>query len=106
MKHEVWGSGVRWDWDPGDPGSRAARARATATSSARCRIPQAPLDAPFTFAVIGDFGTGIKKPSTQTRRQLEVAQALERAVDAYDVRLVLTTGDNIYASKRFLPVDG
>jgi hypothetical protein len=31
-----------------------------------------------------------------------VAAALERAVDQYDVRLVLTTGDNIYASKRFL----
>ena len=52
--------------------------------------------------MIGDFGTGIRRPSTPKRRQLEVAQALERAVDEFDVRLVLTTGDNIYASKRFL----
>jgi hypothetical protein len=36
------------------------------------------------------------------RRQREVARALERAVDDHDVRLILTTGDNIYAAKRFL----
>jgi hypothetical protein len=64
--------------------------------------PRTQLDRPFSFIVIGDFGTGIRKPSTSRRRQLEVAAALERAVDQYDVRLVLTTGDNIYASKRFL----
>ena len=64
--------------------------------------PTEPLTSPFTFAVIGDFGTGIRKPSTPLRRQLEVARALERAVHEHDVRLILTTGDNIYASKRFL----
>jgi tartrate-resistant acid phosphatase type 5 len=52
--------------------------------------------------VMGDFGVGIRKPSSSKKRQFEVAQALERAVDQYDVRLVLTTGDNIYASRRFL----
>ncbi len=35
--------------------------------------------------------TTIKKPSTTNRRQLEVAQALARAVDEFHVRLVLTT---------------
>ena len=64
--------------------------------------PQSPLQEPFSFIVIGDFGTGIRKPSSDRRRQFEIAQALERAVDQHDVRLVLTTGDNIYASKRFL----
>ena len=64
--------------------------------------PAAELTAPFSFIVIGEFGTGIRRPSTPKRRQLEVAQALERAVDEFDVRLVLTAGDNIYASKRFL----
>ena len=64
--------------------------------------PQSPLQEPFSFIVIGDFGTGIRKPSSGKRRQFEIAQALERAVDQHGVRLVLTTGDNIYASKRFL----
>ena len=74
----------------------------TATSSARCRIRRRRSTGPFSFIVIGDFGAGMRKPSTEKRRQFEVAQALERAVDQYDARLILTTGDNIYASKRFL----
>ena len=101
VKHEVWGQGVRWDWDPPLQGL-VQRDRLYQHAFRTLPDPQAPLDAPFTFAVIGDFGTGIRKPSTPKRRQLEVARALERAVDELDVRLVLTTGDNIYASKRFM----
>ena len=63
--------------------------------------------APLTFAVIGDFGTGIRNPSRPGRHQKDVADALEAAVDERGVRLVLTTGDNIYSSKTVLgiPVD-
>ena len=46
--------------------------------------------------------SGSASDRTIKRRQLEVAQALERAVDQYDVRVILTTGDNIYAAKRFM----
>ena len=53
---------------------------------------------------IGDFGTGIRHPSTPDRQQREVAAALEKAVDAHDVRLILTTGDNIYAGRTLLGV--
>ncbi len=101
VKHELWGSGVRWDWDPRIQGL-VQRDRVYRHAFRTLPDPQMPLAEPFSFIVIGDFGTGIKKPSTAKRRQLEVARALERAVDAHDVRLVLTTGDNIYASKRFL----
>jgi tartrate-resistant acid phosphatase type 5 len=101
VKHELWGSGVRWDWDPQIQGL-VQHDRLYRQEFRTLPDPQAPLDEPFSFIVIGDFGTGIRKPSTAKRRQLEVAQALERAVDEYGVRLVLTTGDNIYASKRFL----
>ena len=101
VKHEIWGQGVRWDWD--------ARAQALVQNDRVYRNefrtlpdPQTPLAEPFSFIVIGDFGVGIRKPSSEKKRQLEVAQALERAVDEYDVRLVLTTGDNIYAQNRFL----
>ena len=101
VKHEIWGQGVRWDWDP----LRQALVQEDHVYRNEFRTfpdPQAPIVEPFSFVVIGDFGVGIRKPSTSKKRQLEVAQALERAVDESDVRLMLTTGDNIYAQKRFL----
>jgi tartrate-resistant acid phosphatase type 5 len=101
VKHEHWASGSRWDWDP----TSQAMVQNGASYRNEFRTlpdPTKPLNGPFTFAVIGDFGSGIRKPSTPVRRQREVAQALARAVDEHDVRLILTTGDNIYASKRFL----
>lgn len=58
-----------------------------------------PADQPtpdFAFAVIGDYGRGVKDASTQTTRQREVAAALYRAVEEKGVRFVLTTGDNVY----------
>jgi tartrate-resistant acid phosphatase type 5 len=101
VKHERWASGLRWDWDP----ATQAMVQSGASYHNQFRTlpdPTKPLENPFTFAVIGDFGSGIRKPSTAVRRQREVARALERAVDQHDVRLILTTGDNIYAAKRFL----
>lgn len=59
------------------------------------RTDQATPD--FAFAVIGDYGRGVRKPSTLSNRQREIAVALEEAVRAKAVRFVLTTGDNIYA---------
>ncbi len=101
VKHEIWGEGVRWDWDPAVQG--LVQTGASYRNQFRTLPdPREPLSAPFTFAVIGDFGTGIRKPSTRKKRQREVALALQRAVDTHDVRLILTTGDNIYAAKRFL----
>jgi tartrate-resistant acid phosphatase type 5 len=101
VKHEEWAQGARWDWDP------AAHALVQAGGAYLNEFrtlpdPTRPLAGSFTFAVIGDFGTGIRRPSTAIKRQREIAQALERAVDRYGVRLILTTGDNIYAAGRFL----
>ena len=101
VKHELWGSGVRWDWDPAQQGL-VQNDRVYRNEFRTLPDPLQPLAEPFSFVVIGDFGVGVRKPSTDAKRQLEVAQALERAVDAYGVRLILTTGDNIYAAKRFL----
>ncbi len=101
VKHEPWGAGGRWDWDP-DTQGLVQEGRVYRHVFRTLPDPQAPLSSPFSFIVIGDFGTGVRRPSTDRRRQREVARTLERAVDEHDVRLVLTTGDNIYASKRFL----
>lgn len=101
VKHEPWARDERWDWDR-HAGGLSQQGRRYHNVFRTLPDPSQPLHAPFTFAVIGDFGTGVRRPSTPTRRQAEVAAALERAVDAHDVRLVLTTGDNIYASRRFL----
>ena len=56
---------------------------------------------------MGDFGVGVRKDSP-TRRQQKVANALRRAIDTYHVRLILTTGDNIYAGTRLMgiPIGG
>ena len=101
VKHELWGQGVRWDWDPGVQGL-VQRDRVYRNEFRTLPDPLQPLAGPFSFIVIGDFGVGIRKPSSDKKRQLEVARALERAVDQFDVRVILTTGDNIYAAKRFM----
>ena len=101
VKGERWGADERWDWSPAAKGLRQ-EGRSYRNTFRTLPDPAAPRTRAFSFIVIGDFGTGICKPSTETRRQLEVAAALERAVDRYDARCILTTGDNIYAKHRFL----
>jgi hypothetical protein len=55
----------------------------------------------LTFAIIGDFGVGIRK-SSPTKRQREIGEALALAAEHHDLRFVLTTGDNVYAGTRLL----
>jgi tartrate-resistant acid phosphatase type 5 len=101
VKEQEWAEGKRWDW--------SAREHALVQSGAaydnRFRTnPDPAAAAPrLAFAVIGDFGVGVRK-DTPTRRQQQVAHALRRMVDTEDVRFVLTTGDNIYARVRVLGV--
>ncbi len=100
---EEWAAGPRRDWSFAE--GRKGMVETGRTYDNRFRTnphPEAP--APLTFVAIGDFGTGIRHPSTPDRQQREVAEALEKAVDAHDVRLIVTTGDNIYAGKTLLGV--
>jgi tartrate-resistant acid phosphatase type 5 len=100
VNDEIWAEGDRYDWQPGsDQGLVKGQNR----YRNRFRTHPAPDQpaASITFAVIGDFGVGIRK-STPTRRQREIGEALTRAVDAHDVRFVLTTGDNVYAGRRLM----
>jgi hypothetical protein len=97
---EEWGGGERRDWVAEDDALGLRRIGNSYQNRFRTHPdPTQPVPEPFTFAVIGDFGTGIKK---KNRPQRSVADALDQAVDDHNVRLILTTGDNIYAGKRFL----
>ena len=101
VKEAEWAEGERWDWSAADQ----ALVQAGRRYDNRFRThpdPAAPAGS-FTFAVIGDFGVGMKKVSA-SRRQQQVADALRHAVDREGIRLVLTTGDNIYAGTTLLGI--
>jgi hypothetical protein len=88
-----WGEGERHDWSV----EAATLVRAGGRYDNRFRtFPDPGTALPVTFAVLGDFGVGIVDGRLDGGRQLLIARALERALDAHSVRLVITTGDNIY----------
>jgi len=101
VKGEAWAQGERWDWSARD---RALVQTGAAYDNRFRTHPHPKTIAPsLSFAVIGDFGVGVKDDSPN-RRQQQVADALRLAVDTEDVRLVLTTGDNIYAGRKLLGI--
>jgi hypothetical protein len=100
---EEWAAGERRDWVAG-AGWQGLKLNGGRYVNRFRTHPHPEARAPLTFAVIGDFGIGVRKLSTPSRCQREVAEALERAVDARGVRLLLTTGDNIYAGKTLLGI--
>ena len=101
VNDEEWGAGERRDWMAGPEGQGLKRIGRSYDNRFQTH-PDPEQPAPLTFAALGDFGTGVRKPSDSGRRQREVASALERAVEEREIRLILTTGDNIYAGKTFL----
>jgi tartrate-resistant acid phosphatase type 5 len=98
-----WAAGPRRDWVPGAGQQGLAEGGRVYDNRFRTH-PRPETSAPLTFAAIGDFGTGVRHPSTLERRQREVAEALEAAVVRDDARLILTTGDNIYAGRTLLGI--
>ena len=101
VKGEEWASGARWDWSS----SEKALVQAGNRYDNRFFTHPDPLvpAASLTFAVIGDFGVGVRKDSPE-RRQQKVADALRSSIDPHRVRLILTTGDNIYAGRRLFGI--
>ena len=96
VKDEQWGEGERWDWTRGEDQGLVQRGGRYISTFCTHPDPVAEPLGSFTFMVMGDFGTGIRR-STPTRRQYEVAQAMQVAFEQHDVRMIITTGDNIYA---------
>ncbi|HEX8492558.1 MAG TPA: metallophosphoesterase [Pyrinomonadaceae bacterium] len=106
VNNEEWARGPRRNWEKVD--GKMGLGPKNKSYQNRFRTypdPTKPAPGPFTFAVIGDFGVGIKKDKDD-RRQLQIAEALEKAVEEHNVRLLLTTGDNIYRSGGFLNSGG
>jgi tartrate-resistant acid phosphatase type 5 len=101
VNQEAWAAGERRDWVAQADHQGLTKNGHSYDNRFRTH-PHPEIAAPLCFAVLGDYGTGVRKPSRPTRRQREVALALARAVDAHHVRLILTTGDNIYAQHTFL----
>ena len=88
-----WGEGELHDWSV----EEATLVSAGRRYDNRFRTFPAPdAAAPVSFAVLGDFGVGIVDGRADGRRQLQIAEALARAAGTHDVRLVITTGDNVY----------
>ena len=98
---EEWAAGERRDWVAEDDKQGLQKSGRVYDNRFRTN-PHPEISAPLAFAVLGDFGTGVRKLSSSKQRQREVAASLQQAVDERKVRLVLTTGDNIYAAKKFL----
>jgi tartrate-resistant acid phosphatase type 5 len=98
VNDEEWAKGERRDWVVDADGQGLRRSGRVYDNRFRTN-PHPETAAPLTFAILGDFGIGVRKASKPDRCQREVAAALDRAVDDRGVRLLLTTGDNIYAGK-------
>ena len=95
-----WAARGNLDWKPNAEGSGGVLADLGRTYTNRFRTHVSPeADAELTFAVLGDFGVGVGLDSPASRRQRRVAEALELAVERFGVRLVLTTGDNVYLAQ-------
>jgi predicted phosphodiesterase len=101
VKDELWGEGDRWDWAPGERQGLVQRGGRYVNAFRTHPDPTLEPAGPFTFMVLGDYGTGIRR-STTKRRQREVAEAMQATFDEHDVRLIITAGDNIYAGTRIL----
>jgi len=101
VNNEPWADGERWDWSPGASQGLEQRGGHYVNEFRTYPDPAVEPSGSFTFIVLGDYGTGIRK-STPQRRQRQVAEAMQKAFDTCDVRLVVTGGDNIYAGTRIL----
>ena len=101
VNDETWGQGERWDWTPGERQGLVQRGGRYINEFQTYPDPATPLTGPFTFIVLGDYGTGIRR-STATRRQRIIADAMQATFNEHDVRLIITAGDNIYAGTRIL----
>lgn len=90
-----WGAGPLRDWDvEGD--KKGLRLADNSYENEFHTFPAPDRSAAeLTFAIIGDFGRGVRD-SSANQTQRDIANALEHTTRNQGVRFILTTGDNIY----------
>ncbi|SOC50053.1 Calcineurin-like phosphoesterase [Blastococcus aggregatus] len=93
-----WAEGPRMDWGPVPRGGLDLRPGGRSYSMKFRTHPPADVAAPLAFAVLGDYGIGILADVESSRRQRRVADVLDRLTENPGIRLVIATGDNVYAS--------
>lgn len=95
-----WAAGPLRDWElEGDKGFM--RPSKFSYENEFHTFPDRGLESPeLAFAILGDFGRGVQKRSKDEQCQREIAASLAHAVKEHDVRLILSTGDNIYHSSK------
>jgi hypothetical protein len=101
---EPWAAGERWDWVPETGGREQGLVQAGGRYINEFRThpdPARESAGGFSFIVLGDYGTGIRR-ETPKRRQRAVAASMQAVFDTTPVRLIITAGDNIYAGTRLL----
>ncbi|MCZ2807106.1 metallophosphoesterase family protein [Modestobacter sp. VKM Ac-2983] len=91
-----WADGERWDWGPVSRGGLDLRPAGRGYDLTFRTHPAPDVRAPLSFAVLGDYGVGVVVDSEEGRRQRRVAAVLDRLADDRGIRLVLSTGDNVY----------
>lgn len=98
---EEWASGERWDWVASRrggydlaPAGRRYDLRFRTWPAPDARTPA------VRFVAFGDYGVGIRSDAESSRRQRRVAEVLDRLVEEYDVRFVVSLGDNIYKGEQ------
>ena len=101
VKGEEWAQGERWDW--------SADEKALVHTGKSIHEPIQDLSRSDAAGGVPDlcgdrrFRRRVKRAGPD-RRQQQVADALRRAVETEGVRLIITTGDNIYAGSKLLGI--
>lgn len=102
VEGQPWADRATYDWV--ETGDGPGLVRTERAYDHRFRTFPAPdVAAPVRFAVLGDYGVGVLSGNEAARRQLRLADVLDRAVTHAGVRLVLTTGDNVYLGEQDTP---
>jgi hypothetical protein len=91
-----WADGPRRDWLPGSSDGVDLVESGRGYDHRFRTFPDPSEPAPLRFAVLGDYGVGILASGGHGDQQRRLAEALDRAVSQLGVRLVVTTGDNVY----------
>ena len=97
-----WAAGPRRDWGPVPRGGLDLRPSGRSYDLSFRTFPDPDDSAALEFVVMGDYGVGVVADLEVGRRQLRIAELLDRLVEEAGVRLVVSVGDNVYRGQQGL----